>query len=40
MAPKRAALLVIAVMSSKSAKDAEPDEALLAEAAAYAVATL
>ncbi|MFF9073076.1 class A beta-lactamase [Streptomyces sp. NPDC014735] len=38
--PKRAAPLVIAIMSSKSTKDAEPDEALLAEAAAYAVATL
>jgi beta-lactamase class A len=38
--PPGSAPLVIAIMSSKSAEDAEYNEALIAEAAAYAVATL
>jgi beta-lactamase class A len=38
--PPTSAPLVIAIMSSKAAKDAEYDEDLIAEAAAYAVATL
>jgi beta-lactamase class A len=38
--PPNAAPLVIAVMSSKAGKDAEYDEALLAEAAAHVVARL
>ncbi|CAM03552.1 beta-lactamase class A [Saccharopolyspora erythraea NRRL 2338] len=38
--PPDSAPLVIAIMSSKPAKDAEYDEALLAEAAAHVIATL
>ncbi|MFI9625778.1 class A beta-lactamase [Streptomyces sp. NPDC052042] len=38
--PKQAAPLVIAIMTSKSAEDAEGDEALIAAAAEYVVATL
>ncbi|WP_158895037.1 class A beta-lactamase [Amycolatopsis anabasis] len=38
--PPKSAPLVIAVMSSKAAKDAKYDQALLAEAAAYVVAAL
>ena len=38
--PKGAAPLVVAIMTSKSAKDATRDEALIAEAAAYVVAAI
>ncbi|MER5357254.1 class A beta-lactamase [Streptomyces sp. NPDC002785] len=38
--PKSAAPLAIAIMSSKAAKDAKWDEDLIAEAAAYVVATI
>ncbi|MFD1149864.1 class A beta-lactamase [Saccharothrix hoggarensis] len=38
--PPASAPLVIAIMSSKASPDAEPDQALLAEAAAHVVATL
>ena len=38
--PPKSAPLVIAIMSSKATKNAEYDQALIAEAAAYVVATL
>jgi beta-lactamase class A len=38
--PPQSAPLVIAIMSSKATKDAEYDQALIAEAAAYVVTTL
>jgi beta-lactamase class A len=38
--PPRSAPIVISIMSSKATEDAAYDQALIAEAAAYAVATL